>query len=229
MDIYTHPSATTHITVIDSFLDEGNDLPPYDKVTLVAHAPTAKADINTWHHRLGHLNINTIKHMAKKGMVKGMEITGRNMPTSLCKPCLKGKQTHTKIQKTTEMYTDVVLGHIHSDLYGKLLMQLHQGYLYFVTWIDNKSHKVYVAGLHEKSNVLGPLKAFIIQAQVETGQHVNTLHTDGGGEYIRGAVQKYLQDNGIKHEMTMAHIPQHNGVSECMNQTLLNKVQSSGF
>ena len=37
--------------------------------------------------------------------------------------------------------------------------------------------------------------------------------------------QKYLNEQGIQHESTTPYMPEHNGVAECMNQTLLNKVQ----
>jgi len=61
--------------------------------------------------------------------------------------------------------------------------------------------------MQEKSEVACHLKAFISRAEVETGQCVGILHSDGGGEYIAGEVQRYLEDRGIKHEMTTPNTP----------------------
>ena len=49
---------------------------------------------------------------------------------------------------------------------------------------------------------------------------------DGGGEYISWEVQRYLEEKGIKHEITTPDTPQHNGVAERMNQTLPDKVRA---
>jgi transposase InsO family protein len=70
------------------------------------------------------------------------------------------------------------------------------------------------------------LKAFITQAELETGQKVKALHSDGGGEYMAGHVQQYLQEHGIKHKVTTADTPQHNGIAEHLNCTLLDKVRT---
>jgi GAG-pre-integrase domain len=102
MNIHTVPLATAHIAIIKSFPDEGDDLSPTYAVTLTAWALSAKADLATWHWCLGHLNMDMILCMARKGIVSGIEITSGKSLTTPCKPCLKGKQTHTEIQKTTE-------------------------------------------------------------------------------------------------------------------------------
>jgi hypothetical protein len=103
---------------------------------------------------------------------------------------------------------------------------LHQGFEYFVTWIDDKLHKVTVHRLCQKSKVEEALKVFVSGAKVETGMTAQILCSDGGGEYTTSSIQTYLKHKGIKHEITTPDTPQHNGVAEHMNQTLLNKVQA---
>ena len=159
-------------------------------------------------------------------MVSGMEIIGgTSCTTTPCEPCLKGKQTHTEIQKSTETRADTTLGCVFSNVCGKLPTRSHQGFLYFVTWIDDKSRKVSITGMREKSEVPQHLKAFVTHAELETGQCVKVLCTDGGGKYIGGKAQKYLEEKGIKHKIITPDTPQHNSVAKCMNQTLLDKVQ----
>jgi hypothetical protein len=172
------------------------------------------------------MHTDAIKHMFEKAMVTGMRLTSDSAPTTPCEPCLKVKQTRKPIQKTTDSRADQVLGRVFSDICGKILTRSHQGFEYFVTWVNDKSRRVSVHGLHHKSEIEEALKAFVSGAEVETGMAVHTLCSDGGGEYTADNVQKYLRQKGIKHELTTPDTPQHNGVAERMNRTLLDKVQA---
>jgi hypothetical protein len=55
-----------------------------------------------------------------------------------CEPCLKAKQTHKPIQKMTDTRADQVLGQVFSDVCRKISTRSHQGFEYFVTWINDK-------------------------------------------------------------------------------------------
>ena len=63
----------------------------------------------------------------------------------------------------------------------------------------------------------------------ETHVNIKTIRTNNGGEYETHYFEKYLQDNGIKHQTTIPYNPQENGVGECMNKTPLNMVRSMMF
>jgi hypothetical protein len=80
--------------------------------------------------------------------------------------------------------------------------------------------------LREKSEVGKSLKAFISQAELETGLKVKTLRSDGGGEYMAGHVNDYLVEHRIKHEVTTPDTPQHNRVAEHLNRTLMDKARA---
>ena len=161
----------------------------------------------------------------KQGMVRGMEITGSGSQPSPCKPCITGKQTHSEILKHTETRSNTILGQVFSNVCGKLPVHSHSRYEYFITFIDNKSHKVSIAGLQHKSNVAQSLKDFITRIETETGTKVKILRSDGGGEYTGSVVTEYLKGKGIKQELTTPETPQHNGVAERMNRTFLNNVR----
>jgi transposase InsO family protein len=224
MQMSTIVPDSARLAVLDSFPTKGVALP---ETALFSEVSSSRATIDTWHRRLGHLNTDAILRMMRKGMVKGMEITGSATSLSgTCEPCLKGKQTHMEVRKETDTRADSVLGRVFSDVCSKLPTRSHQGYLYFITWIDDKSRKVFVVGLKEKSDVAQHLKAFVSRAELETGERLKVLQTDGGGEYIGGPVQKFLEEKGIRHEITMPDTPQHNGVAERMNQTIIERVRT---
>lgn len=48
------------------------------------------------------------------------------------------------------------------------------------------------------------------------------LRTDGGGEYTSNEFEKFGEDNGIQHEVTAPYTPQHNGLVERRNITVLD-------
>lgn len=51
------------------------------------------------------------------------------------------------------------------------------------------------------------------------------LQKDNGGEYICREFIAYYTDHGIQHEKMIAHTPQHNGVAERMNQTIIERTR----
>ena len=46
---------------------------------------------------------------------------------------------------------------------------------------------------------------------------VGAIRTDNGGEYLSGEFKTYLKSKGIRHELTVPHTPEQNGVAERMN------------
>ena len=52
------------------------------------------------------------------------------------------------------------------------------------------------------------------------------LRSDRGGEYLNDHFLEYLKKNGILFQWTPPSTPQHNGVSERRNRTLLDMVRS---
>jgi transposase InsO family protein len=47
------------------------------------------------------------------------------------------------------------------------------------------------------------------------------LRSDNGTEYLCNELESYLENHGIKHEMTVAYTPEQNGVAERRNRTLV--------
>jgi hypothetical protein len=194
----------------------------------IAHALTTRltsssAPLALWHRCLGHLNFRSVKCMADEGLVTGMTVSDRNTPSDPCEPCLEGKQTRDVICKVATTCTEHVLGHVHTDVCSPLPVPSHRGYRYFITFINDSSHFASVSPLREKLEVGKLLKVFISRVELETGSKVKILCSDGGGEYIAGHIKDYLEQHGIKHEVTTPDMPQHNRVAERFNRTLLNR------
>jgi len=214
---------TAHVATFSSKLMDTNL--PLD-CALMVRLTTSSAPLDLWHHRLGHLNFNTVKRMVDKGLVTGMTFSNRDTPKDPCEPCLEGKQTCKVICKITMTRAEHMLGRMHTDICGPLPVHLHRGYRYFITFINDSSRFASVSPLREKSEVGKLLKTFISQVELETSQKVKILRSDEGGEYIASHIKDFLEQCGIKHEITTPDTPQRNRVTERLNWTLLNRTRA---
>jgi transposase InsO family protein len=98
------------------------------------------------------------------------------------------------------------------------------GALYYVTFIDDHSRKVWAFALKTKNQVLDMFKVFHIKVERETEKQLKCVRADNGGEY-RGPFEEYYRSHGIRLEKTVPKTPQHNGVAERMNITICERIR----
>ena len=61
------------------------------------------------------------------------------------------------------------------------------------------------AGKHTRAK----LKSLnVIKRSTKSAEELKIFRTDNGGEYISNKFKSYLQDHGIKHQLTIAHTAQ---------------------
>ena len=76
-----------------------------------------------------------------------------------CEPCLLGKMTKTPFSGTMERATDL-LEIIHTDVCGPMSVDAHDGYRYFLTFIDDLSRYEYIYLMKHKSETFEKFKEF---------------------------------------------------------------------
>ena len=77
-----------------------------------------------------------------------------------------------------------------------------------------------------KSEAFEKFKEFRQEVEKQLDKSIKVLRSDRGGENLSLEFQGYLRDNGILSQWTPPYTPQHNGVSERRNRTLLDMVRS---
>jgi transposase InsO family protein len=97
----------------------------------------------------------------------------------------------------------------------------HEGYRYFITFVDDYSRFLTAYPIKKKSDALECFKEFLVQAECQSERKLKVLRTDGGGEYFSSEFTQYLKEARIIHEKTNPHTPQENGVAERVNRTLI--------
>ena len=113
---------------------------------------------------------------------------------------------------------------VHSDVCGKIGTKSLSGGEYFVTFIDDHTRFVWIYVL--KDEVFQKFQEWKTQVEKTTGKKIKTLRSDNGGEYTSNAFTSFLTEEGIKHELTMPHTPEQNGVAERLNRTLMESVRT---
>ena len=177
---------------------------------------------NLWHQRLGHMSEKGMKTLLSKGKLPDL----KNVDVGLCEDCIFGKQkkvSFTKIGKTPKAER---LELVHTDVWGPSPVSSLAGSLYYVTFIDDSTRKLWVYFLKKKSKVFDTFRKWKAMVENETGLKIKRVRSDNGGEYRDNRFREFCANNGIKMEKTVPMTPQQNGVAERMNRTLNERARS---
>ena len=175
---------------------------------------------NLWHKRLGHMSEKGLHILAKKALIPFAKGNSLNP----CDYCLFGKHHRVSFSKSSKRKSNI-LELVYSDVCGPFEVESLGGNRYFVTFIDDASRKVWVYLLKAKDQVYQFFQKFHALVERETGKFLKCLRTDNGGEYTSKEFRNYCSAHGIRHEKTVPGTPQHNGVAERMNRTIVEKVR----
>lgn len=110
---------------------------------------------------------------------------------------------------------------IHSDVCGPMHIASIGGSRYYVSFKDDQTGWATIYFMKQKSEVSEHFKNYVMRLKTERGLAVDTLRSDGGGEYISNELKSWMQQMGIRHEKSAPYTPQQSGVAERYNRTLM--------
>lgn len=142
----------------------------------------------------------------------------------ICEPCIAGKQHRPPTPQKAERQATVPLERVHSDVHGPLDTKTPEGFLYWVTFIDEATRLWTACGLRSKSDTFQAYKAFEASAENQLGRKIKCLRDDKGGEYMSNAFKDHLVSKGVVREHTVRNEPHMNGIAERANRTLKEAV-----
>ncbi len=181
-----------------------------------------QSSVDRWHLRLGHLNGQQLERIVQKDLAVGVSIP-RKEELSFCEGCVEGKMHRKPFKPVGEIHSTRKLQLVHSDVCGPMQIESMGGKKYYVTFMDDYC-TVYF--LRHKSEVLETFKEFEAAVTNESDRRIGTLRTDNGGEYLSKEFEDYLMSKGTRHELTVPHSPEQNGVAERMNRTLVESARA---
>ncbi|KAL9270861.1 Retrovirus-related Pol polyprotein from transposon TNT 1-94-like protein [Drosera capensis] len=177
-------------------------------------------DTMLWHMRLGHMGERGMLELHKRNLLKGV----KSCKLDFCKFCVLGKQCKVQFRGATSN-TKGILDYIHSDVWGPVRVPSKGGSLYFVTFIDDFSRRVWVYFMKHKSEVFDKFRLWKAEVENQTGRKVKCLRTDNGKEYRNETFTRFCEKEGIKRHYTVRKTPQQNGVAERMNRTIAERAR----
>jgi len=80
--------------------------------------------------------------------------------------------------------------------------------------------------LHTKDEAFEAYQQFEAWSENQLKVPIHVLHSDQGGEYLGKEFMAYLKSKGTVQKLMVHHTPQHNGVAERCNCTIVKHVQA---
>ena len=180
---------------------------------------------NLWHRRFGHLGERGLCTLKKDGLVNGLDYDV-SKEIDFCESCVSGKIHRSSFPKSGRERAKEPLGLVHSDVCGKISSPSLSQAEYFIVFVDDKTHYVWIYVVKHKHEVFGKFVEWKSFVENSSGYKVKKLRTDNGGEYTSTEFESYLKKEGIEHQYTIPKTPEQNGVSERMNRTLVEAVRT---
>ena len=124
------------------------------KVDKVMHAQGSRvvANVDIWHKWIGHVNSQKLKSMQIQKNVTGLPNFKMSDMEKVCEACQFGKQSKHAFAKERNV-SGRPLDVIHSNVWGPTRTTSLVGSSYYVTFIDDRTRKVWLYCMKEKSEV----------------------------------------------------------------------------
>ena len=113
------------------------------QVVFASHDNKSIAQLDLWHKRLGHVNVQKLKQMQYGDVVHGLPNFKGGYLHQLCEACQLGKQSRLPF-KREKYVSKYPLEIVHSDVLGSTKESSIEGNRYFITFIDDYSRKACV-------------------------------------------------------------------------------------
>ena len=149
--------------------------------TIVGGVATAESDSDStvlWNMQLGHMGECGMMELHKRNLLKGI----KTCKLDFCKYYVFGKKNKVQF-KTTTHKTEEVLDYVHTDVWGPVRVASLGGSMYFLSFIDDYSRKVWVYFMRHKLETFAKFKLWKAKVENQTGRKIKCLRSDNGTEY----------------------------------------------
>ena len=94
------------------------------------------------------------------------------------------------------------------------------GALYFVSFIDDSTRKVWAYPIRTKDRVFLTFTDWLAMVENQTSRKLKCLRIDNGGDFKSKEFVKFSRERGIRREYTAPYSLEQNGIAERMNRTI---------
>lgn len=176
-----------------------------------------------WHKRLAHLNKNSLHSLRLSNLIS----CNNDSLSSSCVACQLGKQIKLPFSNSQTITTNP-FELIHSDVWTSPIPSI-SGFRYYVLFLDDHTHFLWVFPLKRKSEVFSKFVQFNSYVNTQFKTQIQSLQCDNGGEYNNSHFHNFFVTKGIQVRFSCPHTSQQNGKSERMIRTINNSIRSLLF
>ena len=112
------------------------------------------------------------------------------------------------------------------NLFGPIPVTSLGGGKFYLVVIDDHSKYTWVVILKSKDETQHSLINLIKLVQNEKGLKLIKIRSDRGTKFLNRTLSSFLEESGIRHELSSARTPQQNGIAERRNRTLKETARS---
>ena len=187
----------------------------------------AMPTIDVLHQRLNHIDKARIRKFQRRKQMTGLKISkSEDCPNSHssnpCVGCAFGKMKRRRGKKVRENPATEPYERVHTDINTPSTRATGvKGYKKIITFTDEWSRNTKVYFIKSEKESLACFKLYVEWVLVQKKARIRELQADGGGVYIEGAFQSYLQTQGIKFKKTNRDEPSQNGIAERVGGTIV--------
>nr|GEX26531.1 retrovirus-related Pol polyprotein from transposon TNT 1-94 [Tanacetum cinerariifolium] len=178
-----------------------------------------------WHHRLSHLNFDTINLLSKNDIVVGLPKL-KFVKDHMCSSCelgkAKRKSFHTKPTPSSKRRLQI----LHMGLCGPMRVASINGKRYVLVIVDDYSRYTWTHFLRSKDETPEVLINFLRLVQRGLQAQVRVVRTDKGMEFFNQTLHAYFAAEGILHQVSVARTPEQNSVVKRRNRTLVEAART---
>jgi transposase InsO family protein len=170
--------------------------------------------------RYGHLNFRSLSELKSKELVHGL--SKLNIIKAICEVCVTTKHSRLPFVSEAPKRASVALQVVHSDICGPFEVASLGGSKYFIIFVGEFTRMIWLYTIKLMSEALDVFRKFQGLNREKCDKTIKILRTDGGGEYTSKEFEAFYINQGIVHEVTTPYTPQHNGLAERRNMTLID-------
>jgi hypothetical protein len=194
---------------------------PSTNTGITAASADETISIDELHRRMGHIAPEAAKRLVKDGLVSGIRLDASTELKS-CASCEYGKMHRKPKEPRAAAMGDI----IHSDVWGPSPTKTINGHEYYSSFTDDHTRwsRLYIQ--RTKDETFDLYQAYEAWLYMQFGVSIKKLHSDRGGEYWSNIFDAHLAKMGTERSFTVHDTPEHNGLSERLNRTVLECVRA---
>ncbi|OWZ09587.1 Retroelement pol Polyprotein [Phytophthora megakarya] len=190
----------------------------------VAMMTSEATHVETWHRRLGHLNVPSVQQLLGE-----LKLPWQGVVKQACPTCVSGKLSQKPFaakDKRVLKKNQILLA---IDYVGPMQVTSRDGFTGITNIVVEPFHLDMVYPLREKSSQaqLDAVKDCIAKMKAHAPTYrVAFIKSDNAAEYTGGAFAAYCEKNDIVQEFTTPYNPQQNGKVERRNRVIVEMARS---